>query len=502
LIDSRIYRYHARSLGGHRFRFLFVSVLWFSDFSSAGCPVASPVRVAPPAGLRSRGEVADGGEAWLTVYPDALKKASERVRLRRLVKRLSVAKMADGELREKIGRRRSSRLSSPAIPASVALGTCRSVIVKPIDDDLDSVGLPSSDGADVVDLRAASTTVSGGFDIHSVVASDDSGEMLICSRSGRCARAHAHVDLGSVMPAIEEEIDMATGQLAEAQTSTCCDDSEPLTRPVPPGLSLPPTLALPMSQVPVVVQGGVSSVLQCDDGGVKLLSQVTEVVEAGTISPLCSAMVEEDSNVSSLLAPGEVAAKVLTVDGGSMAGTVLGVEQICCGTLGMGNGGAVSEEVRAASVARETLRSQPTDGLRQPPSSPTVPESGVEGGGRSYAAAVRPDRRSDVRLQFVPSASHDDSEEVWGSLPVGEASRFASLAVLDEDSLEDECGVFGDLDREGHRTASRCVDELLAVAEVTADGRDSDRGGKTQGRGRGGRRGRGRGGRPRGRGRS
>ncbi|GAB2302744.1 hypothetical protein Dimus_036739, partial [Dionaea muscipula] len=34
------------------------------------------------------------------------------------------------------------------------------------------------------------------------------------------------------------------------------------------------------------------------------------------------------------------------------------------GSMGLGDGGSVSEEVRVASVAREALRSQPTDGLR------------------------------------------------------------------------------------------------------------------------------------------
>ncbi|GAB2290418.1 hypothetical protein Dimus_024696, partial [Dionaea muscipula] len=66
------------------------------------------------------------------------------------------------------------------------------------------------------------------------------------------------------------------------------------------------------------------------------------------------------------------------------------------GCAGIG-GGSVSEEVRVASVAKEALRSQPTDGLRQPPSSSTVPESGAKGGVgmdgnsgcRSYAHVVQ-----------------------------------------------------------------------------------------------------------------
>ncbi|GAB2303160.1 hypothetical protein Dimus_037156 [Dionaea muscipula] len=53
---------------------------------------------------------------------------------------------------------------------------------------------------------------------------------------------------------------------------------------------------------------------------------------------------------------------------------------LCGGGLVLGHGGPVSEEVRVTPAAREALRSQPTDGLRQPPSSPVLPVSGAEGG--------------------------------------------------------------------------------------------------------------------------
>ncbi|GAB2302389.1 hypothetical protein Dimus_036403 [Dionaea muscipula] len=43
-------------------------------------------------------------------------------------------------------------------------------------------------------------------------------------------------------------------------------------------------------------------------------------------------------------------------------------------------GGLVRDDARVSPVVREALRSQPTDGLRQPPSSPVVPVSGVESG--------------------------------------------------------------------------------------------------------------------------
>ncbi|GAB2301792.1 hypothetical protein Dimus_035817 [Dionaea muscipula] len=78
------------------------------------------------------------------------------------------------------------------------------------------------------------------------------------------------------------------------------------------------------------------------------------------------------------------------------------------GNVGMGIGGLVREEARVSPVAREALRTQPTDGLRQPPSSPVVPVSGAEGGvglddisgGRSYARVVHADRQTDVELRF------------------------------------------------------------------------------------------------------
>ncbi|GAB2286235.1 hypothetical protein Dimus_020656, partial [Dionaea muscipula] len=45
-----------------------------------------------------------------------------------------------------------------------------------------------------------------------------------------------------------------------------------------------------------------------------------------------------------------------------------------------GDGGLVREEARVSSLVREALRSQPTDGLRKPPSTPVVPVSGAESG--------------------------------------------------------------------------------------------------------------------------
>ncbi|GAB2268463.1 hypothetical protein Dimus_003421 [Dionaea muscipula] len=104
---------------------------------------------------------------------------------------------------------------------------------------------------------------------------------------------------------------------------------------------------------------------------------------------------------------------------------------------GHGDGGVVSEEARAPPVARVALRTQPTDGLGHPPSSPVVPVSGVDGGGgkdgshgcRSYANVVQVDRRADVELNYIPPANggntfimevYDGDRAQWGSCLVGQ----------------------------------------------------------------------------------
>ncbi|GAB2276079.1 hypothetical protein Dimus_010818 [Dionaea muscipula] len=166
---------------------LFVAeFLWFS-----------PVRLAPASCLRRREVVADGWEGWLTAYPDALKKANDRVRARRLVKLFSKAKMVDGEIREKLGCRRSGRLSSPAIPATAALGTGRSMDVKLIEDGLKPLE------ADLKPIEGV-------------------------------------LDLGCLLPSMAEETNLTTGESLEALNPSCCEDDESVTRPMIFGLYQPP----------------------------------------------------------------------------------------------------------------------------------------------------------------------------------------------------------------------------------------------------------------------
>ncbi|GAB2296343.1 hypothetical protein Dimus_030466 [Dionaea muscipula] len=99
-------------------------------------------------------------------------------------------------------------------------------------------------------------------------------------------------------------------------------------------------------------------------------------------------------------------------------------------------GGLVSEEGQVLPVAREALRPQPTDGLRQPSSAPVEPVSGVEGEGglegcsrgRSYAHVVQVDRWADVELSYLPPVDggntifmeeSDGDTLQWGSCLVG-----------------------------------------------------------------------------------
>ncbi|GAB2281361.1 hypothetical protein Dimus_015957, partial [Dionaea muscipula] len=106
-----------------------------------------------------------------------------------------------------------------------------------------------------------------------------------------------------------------------------------------------------------------------------------------------------------------------------------------------GEGVLVREEGRAPPAAKEALKSQPTDKLRQLPWPPeeSLPVSVVEaatGGGllgvvqssRSYAYVVHPDRRADVELSYVPPIDggnsitmkeSDEDAERWGYCLVG-----------------------------------------------------------------------------------
>ncbi|GAB2290442.1 hypothetical protein Dimus_024721 [Dionaea muscipula] len=105
-------------------------------------------------------------------------------------------------------------------------------------------------------------------------------------------------------------------------------------------------------------------------------------------------------------------------------------------SVSLDGGGMVSEEGRVLPVAREALRPQPTDGLRQPSSVPVEPVSGVSGGGghdgcfggRSYAHVVQQltiGRRSSPRKKQV----HGPQNPLDGEAHTEEAAEIAERRV-------------------------------------------------------------------------
>ncbi|GAB2296351.1 hypothetical protein Dimus_030473 [Dionaea muscipula] len=301
---------------GLRFGFpcqcLFVSFLCqclVRSFQICSCPSLlwiSPARLAPLSSARRREGVADGWTAWLTAYPDAHKRASDRVRARRLVKLVTKVTRVDDDFRGMIGCRRSGRLSSPACPASVVLGSGRSTDLKPIEEALASVGGEDIDGDEGVDLLMAS--VSGDFGPPSVESSDDSGEMMSCLHSRRCARNDANLDLRFELPSIAEETILASVESVEALNSSCCDESA--TRPVISGLSLPPIQVvsdspslLPLPSSAEFLRGG-SSIVE-DELGMEEMGEAVENAVQGCPEAVQAGELAVDCGVSDVQVFGE-----------------------------------------------------------------------------------------------------------------------------------------------------------------------------------------------------
>ncbi|GAB2278824.1 hypothetical protein Dimus_013498 [Dionaea muscipula] len=120
------------------------------DFDSISS--CSSAILAPPPWLSQRFEDPGGREVWLAAYPLAHKKASARTRSRRIAKRMSKAAVADGDFRQKLGCRRSGRLSSSACPVPEELGSGSFPVLTPIDEGLGSDVLHIEEGDASVDL--------------------------------------------------------------------------------------------------------------------------------------------------------------------------------------------------------------------------------------------------------------------------------------------------------------------------------------------------------------
>ncbi|GAB2295083.1 hypothetical protein Dimus_029262, partial [Dionaea muscipula] len=137
-----------------------------------------------------------------------------------------------------------------------------------------------------------------------------------------------------------------------------------------------------------------------------------------------------------------VAAVPDVLDGGFLTGAVISKSgtvpphfpsllPIVSDYVGHVGDGMVSEEDRVSPGAREALRSQVPDGIRQSLSSPVGPVMGAEGGVgqcRSYAHVVKVDRQADVEISYIPPSDSrnticmeesDGDISQWGSSLVG-----------------------------------------------------------------------------------
>ncbi|GAB2286238.1 hypothetical protein Dimus_020659 [Dionaea muscipula] len=372
---------------------------------------------------------------------------------------MTMVKMKDGELFEKLGCRRSSRLSSPAVPAVLALGKGRIPELMPIEDVLESEGVDEDHEA-------------------------DDGELL-CGLRPQCRvdldhapQRDSDLDLGLSLSPIVEETGLVAGEILEldGEVSSFVMDGQTSGDLLssPSQVCSPNSSLLPLEPiVPLTFESAVG--LEEKGMGIVCSVQGSQVVDpAGLVS---SVMPVEMATVA-LTEMGE--GSVSSVQGYPPSHVPVTVPVI----VAEAQGGHQVQQVRA------------------------VGQGGDFQLGDSLLAGVGSDNIDTNAARGEPAWAHGASEGSGlrggaGVSYASAASRFAPLTELDEDASEAERGALDDSDREGHRLSSSCVDTLLDVSEEMGIGRERASGGKMTGRGRGGRRGggstRGRGGRTRGR---
>ncbi|GAB2299386.1 hypothetical protein Dimus_033460, partial [Dionaea muscipula] len=116
-----------------------------------------------------------------------------------------MAKMKDGEFREKLGCRRSGQLSSQAFSDADSVGCGRPTDLKAIDEDVESEGAQDLHGADLVDLIVNPVTLSGGPASQSVEGSDFSGDLMRASSVKGDDSVECSVPI-PVLPVAEEDL--------------------------------------------------------------------------------------------------------------------------------------------------------------------------------------------------------------------------------------------------------------------------------------------------------
>ncbi|GAB2276070.1 hypothetical protein Dimus_010811 [Dionaea muscipula] len=321
----------------------------FSQFLGRGSPIDyRRRRLVPPSGSRRREGFLDGWEEWLRTFSDpyACMEKTEIRYHRFLMNMVNQVKAEDGELRERLGCRRSSQIS-PSIPSSFSdLGVGRASGLPTVVEIECQMGVPADemDGSFCLN-RDLPSPVGGGAATHPVDA--EGGSMA--------------------------------GMLVEGD-SPC----------------LPVKLVSALSS-PVIANSGNSDILDMDSfAGV--LSLVVEAQVDDVEEKQASARAEQWG--STMMG---VALRLPSTDGwqqqppvSTVSTPVVGVDHSGCG-----------DPTRCGQQVPPWDGGQVSGG-----DSGVGGDNASEGAGRSYASAVGLDRRSDVRLHFVPSLIPVDQEEL------------------------------------------------------------------------------------------
>ncbi|GAB2297456.1 hypothetical protein Dimus_031560, partial [Dionaea muscipula] len=246
---------------------------------------------------------------------------------------------------------------------------------------------------------------------RSRAAGCDLDEKLNCLRPRRSARTAAHLDLGNGFLPISEGADLTSGETVEAQTSGCREDGELLTRQAIFGHSLPSTqvgsespslLPLPLSVEPLRC-GSATGKDEVGDGveGSCPVDGFVSSVQVLSSSIACAVESGGPASVVKDFADGELLSQVI---GGDLAGEqpVVCVEAAAVKLRDCGASLGAIGAAACSKVGGET--------------------AGVGGGhrggnladviGRTYAQSVGIDKRSDVRLRFVPVDVSDDGVDL------------------------------------------------------------------------------------------
>ncbi|GAB2278862.1 hypothetical protein Dimus_013536, partial [Dionaea muscipula] len=268
---------------------------------------------------------------------------------------------------------------------------------------------------------------------RSRVAGCDVDEKLSCLRPRRSARTAASLDLGLELLPIAEGVDLTKGETVEAQTSSCCADGEFLTQQAISGLSMPPIqvgsdspplLPLPMS-AKLLRGGSEPGKDEMGEGaeGYCPLDGVVPSVQVLSSSFACAVESVGPASVLKGVADGELLSQV---NGGDLAGE----QSVVCleaAAVRMRNCGASLGAFGAAACSKGGGDIEGDGGGHRGGSS-------ADGIGRTYAQSVGIDKRSDVRLRFVPVDVSDDGVDLCvlvvrqSPSPVWPRSRRAPLS--------------------------------------------------------------------------